>query len=244
MKALRLSLLMMGIGSAFLAGYGFRSASAQQRPDTGQSTGNLPADIYPESLCRLPRPRREDLTTDAEKQAFDRLVALTPQVLVPKGSLGATGIRMQIPELAEGYRNLFMLLREKGGLEPKYFTLAVLVAARESDDEYEWSEYEPNAVKLLSRDLVEMIRNKQEIKGAGEKEEALIRLGREMHRGPKVTSKTYSDMERLFGRKQTLDIVLIIGFYEGSGLMFRAYDHRLPPEKKRPFPDVVAMESK
>ena len=39
-------------------------------------------------------------------------------------------------------------------------------------------------------------------------------------------------------------IALTMIYYEGNALLFRAYDQKIDADKKRPFPDVVAMDAK
>jgi hypothetical protein len=245
MKTLTVSVLGTMMTLAFLAGFGFRGALAQQSSGGGQTTAKLPPDIRPETLTRMPQATRDEFTAEEDREAFDHLVAAEPRFAKPsKGAMGGTGTRLHIPVVADAYRIALNHLREKCGLDLKYQELAVLVASRESNNEYEWSAHEKLSAKVLPRDIVEIVRNKQDAKGLGEKEETIIRFGREMHRDIRVSSKTFADMERLFGRRGTLAIALIMGYYENNALLFRAYDQRLNPSDKRPFPDVVAMDVK
>ena len=82
-------------------------------------------------------------------------------------------------------------------------------------------------------------------KALAEKDAAvLIQFGRELFRQPKVSSKTFADMERLFGRRGTLALTLVMAHYADNGMLYRVYDQRLAPGEKRPFPDVLAREAK
>jgi len=244
MKPMALIVLSITVAFAFLGGFGSRGALARQSPAEGQSVEKLPPDIHPESLSRMPRTKRDELATDEEKAAFDRVAAMSPTVAATKGVLGPTGTRAQIPELAESYRNMFNMLTKKCGVEQKYFELAVLVATRESNNEVEWNDHEPNGIKLLGPEVVEMIRNKQDPKGLEEKEALTIQYGREVFHQPRVSSKTFADMERNFGRKGTLGIALIVGYYTANAMLMHTYDQHTDPNRKRPFADVVAMDAK
>jgi 4-carboxymuconolactone decarboxylase len=240
-KALATLILWM-MAVAFLAGFGTPGVVAQESSDAGTSAQNLPPDIHLESLSRMPRPKEADFATDAERQAFDRVADLTPTLKDPKGALGPTGTRARNPELAETYRNLYKTLREKCGLEPKYFELTALVATRESNNEHEWLDHEAMGIKLLSPAVVDIVRNKKDYKGLEEKEALIIQFGREVFHHPRVSSRTFAEMERNFGVNGTLGISLVMGYYTANALLMHAYDQRVDLTKKRPFPDLVASD--
>lgn len=211
-----------------------RSAGAQQGSGGGQSAAkpNYPSDIYPDSRARIPLPKREDFSAEEEKKAFDRIVSRDNSV-----PTNATGIRLHMPIMAEYYRLANNWLRDHGGLEPRYEELAILVASRESNGANEWIGHERSGLQAgLSQEIIDIIKHKKDTKGLAEKDEVIIRLGREMHREPKVTSKTYADMERLFGRRATLAIASLIVHYSASAMLLRVYDVQLRPDEKPPFP--------
>jgi 4-carboxymuconolactone decarboxylase len=204
---------------------GLDSQDAAARQSTGvERTGEiLPPDVHPETLSRMPRAKREDFSTEEEKLAFDRMMSRSPKQLVSRW-LGPTGTRLQIPELAEVYNRQINMIREKSGLEEKYLELTVLVATRESGGKSEWLDHEPDGIKLLGIKTVDVVRNREEPNGLEEKQATIIHFGRELFHEPKVSSKTFADMERLFGRSTTLAITLYMSYYNQSALLMRAYD--------------------
>ena len=209
------------------------------------SAEKMPPDAHPETLSRMPQASRSELTTDEDKAAWDHPVSVEPRFGKPTtGALGGTGTRLHIPVVADAYRTAWNNLRDQNGVDRKYMELATLVACRETNLELEWVAHEGPAAKLNSQEVVEIVRNREEPKGLEEKQVAIIRFGREMFRQPKVSSKTFADMERLFGQRGTLAIALMMGYYANNGFLFRAYDQRLDVGKVRPFPDVLAMEAK
>jgi hypothetical protein len=245
MNSRRELLLWMMMTLVVLWAVGFRNASAQQSAPVGKSAVRLPPDVHPETFSRMPQASKGEFTSEEDKQAYDQLIAVEPRFAKPSnGPMGGTGTRLHMPVVANAYRIALNSMREKSGLDQKYLEIAILVACRESNNEYEWVAYEDAAAKHNSTEIVEIIRNKRDVKGVGENEETLIRFGREMSVGPKVSSKTFADMERLFGRRGTLDLALLMGYYENNAFLFRVYDQRTDPNKKRPFPDVLAMEAK
>jgi hypothetical protein len=223
--------LMSLMAFAFVPGFGSGNALAQQ---SCPSAEKLPPDVRPDTCCRMPRLKREDLTTDEEKQAFDRVVAITSpesRKNYSEGWLGQNGIRMEIPEVEEIYLKQTALVREKSGLEPKYRELAVLVATREANNKSEFviSASRGIASKHLSPQVVEIVRKEQDTKGLEEKEALIIQFGRELFNQPKVSSKTFAEVERNFGRKATLGITLTMGHYAANTLVMKAYDLQPPP---------------
>jgi hypothetical protein len=217
---------------------------SQQGAGESASAQKLPPDIFPESLSRMPRVKRDDFSTEEEKEAFDRVLASYPQFKNSPSALGPTGTRMENPVLAEKYRDLFNTLHEKSGLEPKYFELAVLVATRETNNEHEWNDHEPVAAKLMPQRIIELVRNKQAATGLEDKQETIIRFGRELFRQPKLSSKTFADAEKLFGRRGTLGLTLTLSYYAMNATILRAYDQHIDiATHTRPFPDLVARDA-
>ena len=220
-----------------------QSVLAQQSAGMGQSTVKLPSDVHPETYSRMPRVNREDLSTDEEKQAYDRLVKDDPDLVTAGVSLGGTGHRNYLPLIAENYRASLGMLRDKSGLERRYFEVAVLTATREMDEAYEWVSHARNSTKLMPVEIIDAIKNKKDTAGLPEKDAVLIQYAREMIRGPKVSSKTFAAMDRLFGKKQTLALTLVMGYYAGNALLFRGFDQHLDAARLRgepyPFPELL-----
>jgi hypothetical protein len=222
--------LLLVLGALLITDIGLRISLAQN--DGKSSVKGLPADIYPDSFARAPLPKRSDLKTDEERKAFD---VVAPEGLKP-GPIPPNNLRLYFPIVAEHYRAAVRWLRENSGNEPKYMELAILVAVREAGGQYEWTAHETSAVKAgIPQSTVEIVRNKQDAKGLPEKEEVIIRFGREMRHSPRVSARTFADAERLFGRKGTLAIAMIMAHYASSSNLLHTYDAHWDPTKKPPF---------
>lgn len=190
------------------------------------SAKNPPPDIHPETLSRMPRIKREDLRTDAERLAYDRVVVDNPRM---KGRtwLGPTGTRLLVPELAETYDLQMKLLKEKGDLEPKYVELAAAIAMRESDYKQEWLNHQPDRSVLLEPAVEEILLKDGDISALAPKEAVMIKYGRELFRQPLISSSTFAEMERTFGRKETLAATLLMCYYASDAVFIRAYDQHM-----------------
>jgi hypothetical protein len=232
MKVLHVLLLTI-VALVVLGTLSFHQVLAQESSGTDSSAQKAPPDIRPDSLSRMPRPKKEDMTTDEDKQSFDRVLAFEKSLNEPSGELGPTGTRAWIPQLAEEYRKLGRMVHDAGKLEPKYVELVSLVAIRESDNPAEWGGHAVNGRKLLGAKTVDVIQNEDDVNFVEDKKAAtVIQFGRELFHQTKVSSKTFADMEQAFGRRGTLDITLLMGYYDQNGLMYRAYDQRREPNEK------------
>ena len=238
----RLRVLVLGMVTALisLGGFGSPNALAQQSAGAGQSTEKLPADVYADTYSRMPRAKKENFTHEEEKQAFDRLLADG----FDKRESGGTLIRGQLPIIADLFSTTLIALRDKRGLEisglkESEAEVAILTALRELAEPYEWVGHERTALRVgVPQQTVDVIKYNRFTSGLPERDETIIRFGRELYRGArKVSSKTFADMERLFGRKGTLNLTVLMMYYTANDVLFRAYDQRVPPTRgAQPFP--------
>jgi len=212
-----------------LGGFSPRSAWSQTSPVAGAE--KLPPDVNPNSLSRMPRAKRSDFTAEDDLKAFDHIMGMEPRFSAQTGAIGGTLTRIQLPTVAVMYRDLLAEMRAKSGIDPKYLELTIIVASRESRNATEWVGHAKN----VPPNIVEIVRDNKSVAGLDQKEAALIRFGREQARDPKVSSKTFADMERLFGRRGTLAITLINSYYSASAMLFRTYDQQLDPGVPYPF---------
>src|SRR5712691_9044176 len=106
MRSLTAVVLCVTLAFALWMGFASRNSLAQEGAGSGWSPGKYPPDIRPDSLSRMPRPKRDDFTNDEDKQSFDRVLAFEAILREPSGALGPTGTRAWIPQLAEEYRKL------------------------------------------------------------------------------------------------------------------------------------------
>ena len=104
----------------------------------------LPSDVDPVSRFRLPLPERESLD-EAGKRTYDAFNSPNRQSLA--GLQGPTGIRLHSPELATAMSSTNDYLRRRTGLEARLTELAILVTAREMDNQFEWTLHELSARK-------------------------------------------------------------------------------------------------
>jgi 4-carboxymuconolactone decarboxylase len=190
----------------------------------------LPSDIHPESYSRLPPLQRDSL--DAEgKRVWD---ALAGGRGMPK--TGPAPVSMYSPGAAEPIQALNQYLR-KTVVGPRYFELSALLAAREFDQQYEWSGHEPAAVRAgLEQSVIDAVKFNKDVAGLPEKDATVIRLARALFRDHKVSSELWAKTVEFFGRQGAVEIVTTMGDYAMAGFLLTAADQQLPPDRKALLP--------
>jgi 4-carboxymuconolactone decarboxylase len=190
---------------------------------TGQA--KLPADINPTSYSRLPPVDRAALD-DEGKKVWDYIAG--------GRGLPATGpaqVSMHSPGAAKPIHELNQYLR-KTVVGPRFFELSALIAAREFDQNYEWSGHEPAGLRAgLEQNVIDVVKFKRDVTGLSEKDATVIRLGRALLRDHRVSPELWAKTVELFGRQGAVEITAIIGDYVMAGIMLTAVDQQLPPNR-------------
>jgi len=196
-------------------------------PAIAQAQSALPPDINPVTLSRLPPASPADLDEEGRK-----LLASRPEV---KPGPGPTHVTNYSPR----ERNLGIPSGVNSPVGPRYFQLAVLVIAREIDQQYEWSAHEPAGLRQgLEQSVIDVVKHNRDVAGLTDKDATLITFGRTLYREHRVSSELWQKMVGHFGRQQTVQLMMIMGDYFRVGFMMNAIDQHLPPERKALLPPL------
>jgi 4-carboxymuconolactone decarboxylase len=207
---------------------GFLFAVAAVAALGGQS--RLASDIHPQSFSRLPPVQRADLDEEG-KRVWDLVANGRPMPVT-----GPAAVTMYSPGAAAPIHALNQYLR-KTVVGPRFFELSALIAAREFDQQYEWSGHEPAGLRAgLEQSVIDVVKFKNDVAGLSEKDATVIRLGRALFRERKVSSELWAKMVELFGRKGAVEITTIMADYAMAGFILTAVDQQLPPERKALLP--------
>src|ERR1051325_310036 len=164
-----------------------------------------PADVDPQSGCRLPLPQREELDPDAQR-IYDTLA--DPQGGTLRGLRGPGGITLHSPGLSRHSRPLNRYLRYEAGLCGRVRELAILVTARSLDSQFEWAAHEAEAGREgISRDIIDIVRYRRSTAGLDPADAIVIELGREIFTARKVSPATFAGALARFGRRGLIDLV-------------------------------------
>src|SRR5215469_1776240 len=195
-----------------------------------------PKDVDPQSDCRLPLPKREELD-EAGQRIYDSPV--DPKGGSIKGLRGPGGILLHSPELSRYTRPLNCYLRHEAGLGGRVRELAILTTARELDSQFEWAAHEPEAIaEGIPREIIDIIKHRKDTSSLDEDEAdaIVIELGREIFGARKVTPATFARSLRQFGRRALVDLVALMGNYAGTAALPTAFEMQLDPGQAAPFP--------
>jgi 4-carboxymuconolactone decarboxylase len=213
MRTRFLALLLVTIATAF--------AVAQSK---------LPPDINPTSYSRLPPLDRAALDEEGKK-TWDYIGGA--RGMPPTGPAPTS---MYSPGAARPIHELNQYLR-KTVVGPRFFELSALIAAREFDQQYEWSGHEPAGVRAgLEQKVIDVVKFNRDVAGLPEKDATVIRLGRALLREHKVSPALWAKTVELFGRQGAVEITAIIGDYVMAGIMLTAVDQQLPPGREALLP--------
>ena len=193
-----------------------------------------PKDVDPQSGCRLPLPKREELD-EAGQRIYDSLV--DPKGGSIRGLRGPGGILLHSPELSRYTRPLNRYLRHEARLGGRVRELAILTTARELDSQLEWAAHEPEAIaEGISREIIDTIKHHKDTSVLDQADAIVIELGREIFGARKVASATFARSLRQFGRRSLVDLVALMGNYAATAALLTAFDMQLDPEQVPPLP--------
>jgi 4-carboxymuconolactone decarboxylase len=190
-----------------------------------QST-TLPADIDPHSYSRLPLIQRDQLDADGQRM-YDRvnLGQATPRLGPPAASLYSPGVAEPLDALNQYLR--------KTVVGPQFFEIGALVAAREFEQQYEWTAHEMAAQRAhVDQKVIDTIKFNRPVDGLPEKEATAIRFGRDLLREHKVSPALYAKVVDMFGRQGMIELATIVGDYALAAVILNAVDQHLPPDRK------------
>jgi 4-carboxymuconolactone decarboxylase len=202
--------------------FGLAGAASAQR----NAAGALPPDVNAVTFTRLPQLTRADLDDDG-KAIYDKIVGDGP---VP--TTGPVSMSLYSPKIALAFNDLNGFLRYNGDLSPRHTEVAILVAAWEIEQQYEWSAHEPAALRYgAPQEVIDTIKFDREPAGLSREETAIIRVGRQIMREHKLDSELYAEAVELFGRKGLVELVTVMGDYVMVGMVLTAIDQHLPPDR-------------
>ena len=225
-SSLRFITLLLVIGATVSLGYGLNNMPPQAGSGNGSSgaVSSFPKDIHPETGNRLPAVNRDTLD-EAAKKIYD--------AGAPGTDYGPQRLRLYSGGAEVFSSGLNDFLRHKAGLEPRLVELSILAAVREMDGEYEWTAHEPAALKAgISPEIVDIVKYRKPLTGVGEKEATIIELGREAVGKHKVSSETFARALKLFGDRQLVNIVCLMGDYSSTAILLSTFDQHVRPTDK------------
>ena len=185
------------------------------------------ASAEPQSYSRLPLIKRDQLDATGQR-VFDLVNGkdqTTPRIGPPAASLYSVAA-------AEPFDQLNQSLR-KTVAGPRYFEICTLIAAREFDQQYEWTAHELAARRAgVEQNVIDTVKFNRNLDGLSEKDAAVIQFGRDLFRKHKVDNALYGKVVELFGRQGMIELTLTLGDYAATAVLLNAIDQRLPADRQ------------
>src|ERR1700722_1853983 len=196
-------------------------------PVVPQDKNSLPPDIDPVTLSRLPPVTVGDLDEEGKRLLAAR-TNYTPGPGPGHVSIySPRDIDLGIPSGA------------KSPVGSRYFQLAVLIIAREIDQQYEWTAHELAGRRQgLEQSVIDVVKYNRDVTSLSHKDATLITFGRTLFREHHVSSELWQKMGSDFGRQRTVQLMMIMGEYFKAGFMMNAVDQHLPPGREALLPPI------
>ena len=190
------------------------------------SAQSLPADLDAQSLARLPYIQRQNAAEGSER-LFEIFVrnsnAPTDQLT------GPLAFAAYNPAVATALLDLHDGAVGKSDLDAHVRELAILVACRETNYNFEWNGHLTAALNAgVEQKVTDIVRDNGAITGLSDADAAVIQFGRELLRDKKMSSETFAKVKGLYGEKGAMDMVAVMVTYAVSGFFAIAVDQHLP----------------
>jgi 4-carboxymuconolactone decarboxylase len=157
---------------------------------------------------RMP-PIPTDKLTDAQKRAVEEFkAARSADISGPFVPL------LRSPEVMSRARAMGDYLRFKSVLPPRLSEFAILIAARQWTQQYEWDAHYPLATRAgLNPDTAKAVAEGRRPDRMAEDEEVLYNLCTELQRNQSVSDASYQRAVAKLGEQGVIDAVGIQGYY-------------------------------
>lgn len=156
----------------------------------------------------------------------------------PRGAVYGPFIPLlRSPELMEYAQRMGEYLRYRSAIGVRLSELAILVTAREWDQQVEWAIHAPIAAQVgIPPDVIGAIGRRERPQGMLVDETAVYDFCVELHREKKVSDRTYAEALALFGEQGVVDLMGLNGYYTFLAMVMNTAQTAVPPSSAAPLP--------
>jgi 4-carboxymuconolactone decarboxylase len=171
--------------------------------------------------------------TDAQRRAAEAIIN------GPRGALyGPFVPLLRSPELMENAQRMGEYLRYRSAIGVRLSELAILVTARQWDQQVEWAIHAPIAAQVgIPPALIGAIARRQRPPDMLVDESVVHDFCIELHRDKRVSDRTYADALALFGEHGVVDLMGINGYYTFLAMVMNTARTEVPPSIAAPLPE-------
>jgi 4-carboxymuconolactone decarboxylase len=174
---------------------------------------------------RLPTIPPEKYTDEQRKAAEEFKAARKAPVFGPFEPM------MHSPRLMNQARAMGDYLRFNSAIGNVLSELAILVAAREWAQDYEWTVHAPIALKVgIKPDVIEAIADGRRPSVMTPDEEIVYDFLTELNRNKRVSDLTFDRADRRFGKKGIVDLTGINGYYTLLAMQLNVARYPVPKD--------------
>jgi 4-carboxymuconolactone decarboxylase len=155
------------------------------------------------------RPIPPSEMTEAQRRAAQAVIE------GPRGALyGPFVPLLRSPELLENAQRMGEYLRYRSAIGVRLSELAILVTARQWNQQVEWAIHAPIAAQVgVPQSVIDAIGRRERPDGMLVDESVVHDFCIELHQNKEVSDRTYNDAAALFGEQGVVDLMGLNGYY-------------------------------
>jgi len=179
------------------------------------------------------RPIPPDQLTEAQRRAAQAVIA------GPRGALyGPFVPLLRSPELLENAQRMGEYLRYRSAIGIRLSELAILVTARQWNQQVEWAIHASIAAQVgIPPAVINAIAQRRRPEAMLVDESVVHDFCIELHQNKQVSDRTYADALALFGEQGVVDLMGLNGYYTFLAMVMNTAQTEVPVSSAARLPD-------
>ena len=163
-------------------------------------------------------------TITTEQMTPEQQAAARAVIDGPRGALyGPFVPLLRSPELMGHAQRLGEYLRYRSAIGARLSELAILITARQWDQQVEWAIHAPIAAQAgVKANVIDDVAHGRRPAGMTEEEAAVHDFSLELNRDKRVSDRTYGKALALLGERGVVDLMAINGYYTFLAMVMNA----------------------
>jgi 4-carboxymuconolactone decarboxylase len=145
---------------------------------------------------------------------------------------------LRSPELMDNAQRMGEYLRYRSAIGLRLSELAILVTAREWNQQVEWAIHAPIAAQVgIAEEVIAAIARRERPVAMLADESVVHDFCLELHRHKRVSDRIYADALALFGERGVVDLMGINGYYTFLAMVMNSARTEVPASSAAPLPE-------
>ena len=147
---------------------------------------------------------------------------------------GPFSVLLNSPQVAGRAAHLGSYLRFESTLSDADRELAIITTSREMDCDYEWSAHAVLAKQAgVSEEAIQVVAERKGLDSLTDNEALIVRYGRELLKGNRVSSATFEAAKARFGDQGVTELTATMGYYGMLACALNAFEVEPPADALR-----------